>query len=57
MTKVVEVTKVGAKHASDFLLKRPSKTWHLFVLSVIVGADNQKLTVRVRVRQVAADQR
>ena len=43
--------------ASDVWLKRPPKTRHLFALSVIPGADNQKMTVRVRVRQVAADRR
>ena len=43
--------------ASDFWLKRPLKTRHLFALSVIPGTDNQQMTVRVRVRQVAADRR
>ena len=43
--------------ASDFWLKRPPKTRHLFALSVIPGADSQQMTVRVRVRQVAADRR
>ena len=43
--------------ASDFWLKWPPKTWHLFALSVIADADNQYMTVRVRVRQVAVDQR
>ena len=26
-------------HVSDFWLKRPSKTWNLFAVSVIAGAD------------------
>ena len=33
-------SQVGMRD-SDFGLKRPSKTWHLFALSVIAGADNQ----------------
>ena len=43
--------------ASNFWLKWPPKTWHLFALSVIAGADNQYMTVRDGVRQVAANQR
>ena len=33
-------SQVGVR-ASDFWLKWPPKTWHLFTLSVIAGADNQ----------------
>ena len=33
---------------SDFRLKRPSKKWYLFALSIIEGADNQLMTVHVR---------
>ena len=42
---------------NDFGLQCPRKSRHLLTLFVIPGADNQQMTVRVRVRKVAADRR
>ena len=60
--KINEITMYSTIHTyfysfNDFVLQCPRKSRHFLTLSVIPGADNQQMTVRVRVRQVAADRR
>ena len=46
---------VQVSSACDFGLKLPPKTLHVFILSVIAGADNRQMIVRIR--QMSADLR